>query len=65
MRFAFMFHRRGFDAFVVMLHDQWHIAAQLLAESATAAMIISTPMLFASVAHGSRRSMAKIKAIKR
>ena len=33
-----MFHMQGFDAFVVMLHDQGHIAAKLLAENAAAAL---------------------------
>ena len=53
-----MFHRKGFDAFIVMLHDQGHIAAKLLAENATAAMTIGTPILFASVAHGSAHDIA-------
>ncbi len=33
-----MFHMRGVDAFVVMLHDQGHIAAKLLAQNAAAAL---------------------------
>ena len=53
-----MFHKKGFDAFVVMLHDQGHIPAKLLAENATAAMTIGTPILFASVAHGSAHDIA-------
>ena len=48
-----MFHMPGFDAFVVMLHDQGHIAAKLLAQNAAAALTIGTPILFSSVAHGS------------
>ena len=32
-----MFHLTGIDAFVVMLHDQGHIAAKLMARNATAA----------------------------
>ncbi len=44
-----MFHMPGFDAFVVMLHDQGHIAAKLLAQNAAAALTIGTPILFASV----------------
>ncbi len=48
-----MFHMRNIDAFVVMLHDQGHIAAKLLAAHAAAALAIGTPILFASVAHGS------------
>jgi 4-hydroxythreonine-4-phosphate dehydrogenase len=47
-----MFHMLGFDAFVVMLHDQGHIAAKLLARNAASALTIGTPILFASVAHG-------------
>jgi hypothetical protein len=39
--------------------------AKLPTESTAAAMVVGTPMLFASVATGGRRSMAKIKAIKR
>jgi 4-hydroxy-L-threonine phosphate dehydrogenase PdxA len=53
-----MFHRRGFDAFVVMLHDQGHIAAKLLAPNATAALTIGSPILFSSVAHGSAHDIA-------
>ena len=41
-----------------MLHDQGHIPAKLLAENATAAMTIGTPILFASVAHGSAHDIA-------
>jgi 4-hydroxythreonine-4-phosphate dehydrogenase len=53
-----MFHMRGVDAFVVMLHDQGHIAAKLLAQNAAAALTIGTPILFASVAHGSAHDIA-------
>ena len=53
-----MFHMDGFDAFVVMLHDQGHIAAKLLAENAAAALTIGTPILFSSVAHGSAHDIA-------
>jgi 4-hydroxy-L-threonine phosphate dehydrogenase PdxA len=49
---------RGIDAFVVMLHDQGHIAAKLLAPNAAAALTIGTPVLFASVAHGSAHDIA-------
>jgi 4-hydroxy-L-threonine phosphate dehydrogenase PdxA len=31
-----MFHKQGADAFIVMLHDQGHIAAKLAASSLTA-----------------------------
>ena len=53
-----MFHMQGIDAFVVMLHDQGHIAAKLLAQNATAALTIGTPILFSSVAHGSAHDIA-------
>ena len=53
-----MFHMPGIDAFVVMLHDQGHITAKLLAPNATAAMTIGTPILFSSVAHGSAHDIA-------
>ena len=53
-----MFHRQGFDAFIVMLHDQGHIPAKLLAPGATAALTIGTPILFSSVAHGSAYEIA-------
>ncbi|MGP0089696.1 MAG: PdxA family protein [Xanthobacteraceae bacterium] len=53
-----MFHRQGFDAFIVMLHDQGHITAKLLAPDATAALAIGSPVLFSSVAHGSAHDIA-------
>jgi 4-hydroxy-L-threonine phosphate dehydrogenase PdxA len=53
-----MFHLPDIDAFVVMLHDQGHIAAKLLARNATAALTIGTPILFSSVAHGSAHDIA-------
>jgi 4-hydroxy-L-threonine phosphate dehydrogenase PdxA len=53
-----MLHIPGIDAFVVMLHDQGHIAAKLMAPNATAAMTIGTPVLFSSVAHGSAHDIA-------
>jgi 4-hydroxythreonine-4-phosphate dehydrogenase len=53
-----MFQRAGFDAFVVMYHDQGHIAAKLLATNRTAGMTIGTPILFSSVAHGSALDIA-------
>ena len=53
-----MFHMKGINAFVVMLHDQGHITAKLLAPNATAAMTIGTPVLFSSVAHGSAHDIA-------
>src|SRR5262245_54841654 len=53
-----MFHMQGIDAFVVMLHDQGHIAAKLMARNAVAALTIGTPILFSSVAHGSAHDIA-------
>jgi 4-hydroxy-L-threonine phosphate dehydrogenase PdxA len=53
-----MFHKKGVDAFVVMLHDQGHIAAKLLARNATAGLAIGSPILFSSVAHGSGHDIA-------
>jgi 4-hydroxythreonine-4-phosphate dehydrogenase len=53
-----MFHMGGYDAFVVMLHDQGHIAAKLLARNAASALTIGTPILFASVAHGTGHDIA-------
>jgi 4-hydroxythreonine-4-phosphate dehydrogenase len=53
-----VFHMPGFDAFVVMLHDQGHIATKLLAQNAAAALTIGTPILFASVAHGTGHDIA-------
>ena len=53
-----MFRMQGFDAFVVMLHDQGHIAAKVMAEHAAAALTIGTPILFSSVAHGSAHDIA-------
>ena len=47
-----MFLRKGVDAFIVMLHDQGHIAAKLQAPHATAGLAIGSPILFSSVAHG-------------
>lgn len=53
-----MFHKQGCDAFVVMLHDQGHITAKLLAPNRTAGLAIGTPILFSSVAHGSAYDIA-------
>ncbi len=47
-----MFQQTDVDAFVVMLHDQGHIAAKLVAPNAAVALSIGSPILFASVAHG-------------
>jgi len=53
-----MFARAGFDAFIVMFHDQGHIAAKLTAPNRTAGLTIGTPVLFSSVAHGSALDIA-------
>lgn len=63
-----MFHKAGFDVFVVMLHDQGHVAAKALAPNRAAGMTIGTPVLFSSVAHGSAldiagRNLAKPDAV--
>src|SRR5205823_5727471 len=39
-----LFHRQAVDAFIVMLHDQGHIPAKLLARNAVAAMTIGSPV---------------------
>lgn len=53
-----LFQRRDYDAFVVMLHDQGHVAAKLLAPHRVAAVTIGTPVLFSSVGHGSALDIA-------
>jgi 4-hydroxy-L-threonine phosphate dehydrogenase PdxA len=53
-----VFHKNGCDAYIVMLHDQGHITAKLLAHNATAGLTIGTPILFSSVAHGSAFDIA-------
>jgi 4-hydroxythreonine-4-phosphate dehydrogenase len=53
-----MFHTKGIDAFVVMLHDQGHVPAKFMAPNATIALTIGTPILFSSVAHGSAHDIA-------
>lgn len=53
-----LIERKGYDAFIVMFHDQGHIAAKLLAPQRTAAMTIGTPILFSSVAHGTALDIA-------
>lgn len=50
--------RPGYDACVVMLHDQGHVAAKLLAPNGAAALTIGTPVLFSSVGHGSALDIA-------
>ncbi len=53
-----MFHRKGYDAYLVMLHDQGHIFAKTVATNRTAGLTIGTPVLFSSVAHGSALDIA-------
>jgi len=53
-----MFHRAGYDAFVVMYHDQGHITSKLLAPNRVAGLAIGAPVLFSSVAHGSALDIA-------
>jgi 4-hydroxy-L-threonine phosphate dehydrogenase PdxA len=53
-----MFQMKDVDAFVVMLHDQGHIAAKVLAPNAAVAFSIGSPILFASVAHGTGHDIA-------
>jgi 4-hydroxy-L-threonine phosphate dehydrogenase PdxA len=53
-----MFHMKDIDAFIVMLHDQGHVPAKLMAPNATIALTIGTPILFSSVAHGSAHDIA-------
>jgi 4-hydroxythreonine-4-phosphate dehydrogenase len=53
-----MFLKKGYDAFIVMIHDQGHIMAKTHAFAGTAALTIGTPVLFSSVAHGSALDIA-------
>jgi 4-hydroxythreonine-4-phosphate dehydrogenase len=53
-----MFHKRDCDVFIVMLHDQGHIAAKLQAPNAIAGLAIGSPILFSSVAHGTAHDIA-------
>lgn len=53
-----MFRKNGCDAYIVMLHDQGHIAAKLQAFNRTAGLSIGSPILFSSVAHGSAHDIA-------
>ena len=53
-----LIQRPGYDAYVVMLHDQGHVAAKLLAPNGAAALTIGTPVLFSSVAHGAALDIA-------
>jgi len=53
-----LIQRTGYDGYVVMLHDQGHVAAKLLAPNGAAALTIGTPVLFSSVAHGAAFDIA-------
>jgi 4-hydroxy-L-threonine phosphate dehydrogenase PdxA len=53
-----LFHRQGYDAFLVMFHDQGHIAAKMVAPHRTAGIAIGSPVLFSSVAHGTGHDIA-------
>lgn len=53
-----LIQRAAYDAYVVMLHDQGHVAAKLLAPNGAAALTIGTPLLFSSVAHGAALDIA-------
>jgi 4-hydroxy-L-threonine phosphate dehydrogenase PdxA len=53
-----LLQRAGYDAYVVMLHDQGHVAAKALAPHGAAALTIGTPILFSSVAHGAAFDIA-------
>ena len=53
-----LLQRAGYDAYVVMLHDQGHVAAKVLAPNGAAALTIGTPVLFSSVAHGAAFDIA-------
>ena len=46
------------DACIVMLHDQGHVAAKVMAPHRIAALTIGTPVLFSSVGHGSALDIA-------
>jgi len=53
-----LLQRAGYDACVVMLHDQGHVAAKVLAPNRAAALTIGTPVVFSSVAHGAALDIA-------
>src|SRR5262249_9224950 len=53
-----IFHKPGYDACVVMTHDQGHVAAKSLAMDRTAGLTIGAPNLFSSVAHVSAHDIA-------
>jgi 4-hydroxythreonine-4-phosphate dehydrogenase len=53
-----MIQRPGYDAYIVMFHDQGHVAAKLLAPQRVAGLTIGTPVIFSSVAHGAAFDIA-------
>jgi 4-hydroxythreonine-4-phosphate dehydrogenase len=53
-----LLQRKVCDAYIVMLHDQGHVAAKLLAPQRVAGLTIGTPVPFSSVAHGSALEIA-------
>jgi 4-hydroxy-L-threonine phosphate dehydrogenase PdxA len=53
-----LLQRAQYDAYVVMLHDQGHVAAKVLAPHRAAALTIGMPVLFSSVGHGSALDIA-------
>ena len=53
-----MFAKPGYDAYLVMFHDQGHILVKTQAPNRTAGLTIGTPILFSSVAHGSALDIA-------
>ncbi|OVZ55279.1 hypothetical protein CDO44_23935 [Pigmentiphaga sp. NML080357] len=50
--------RTDCDAFVVMLHDQGHVAARMAAPNMAAALALGTPVMFSSVGHGTAMDIA-------
>lgn len=53
-----LIQRRGYDAYVVMLHDQGHVAAKLLAPQRIASLTLGTPVLFSSLGQSSALEIA-------
>jgi 4-hydroxy-L-threonine phosphate dehydrogenase PdxA len=53
-----LIQRVGYEGYVVMFHDQGHVAAKLLAPQRVAGLTIGTPVLFSSVAHGAAFDIA-------
>jgi 4-hydroxy-L-threonine phosphate dehydrogenase PdxA len=53
-----LIQRTGYDAYVMMFHDQGHVAAKVLAPNRAASLTLGTPVLFSSVAHGAAFNIA-------